>query len=293
MIHRHRPQAARQSNTTPVTLPVFLSVAAPLAILALAIGYLAPLKVHAAAEIHSQVPSQAPTPAPSNPPVVVELFTSEGCSSCPPADTLLAQIDATQSNPAAPRVIVLSEHVTYWNHDGWTDPYSLQSFTDRQNQYGSRFNLQDVYTPQAVIDGARQLVGSNRKAVIEAIQSAASQPKIPVTLENTRWSSDSSATAALTTGPISTPVTVFAALADDSDLSNVLHGENQGQALHHTAVVRTLQELRKLKSPLTREPIKIQLSKGIKPQAKMRLIVFLADSKSGRIVGASMQPLAL
>ncbi len=95
---------------------------------------------------------------PDHVPVLVELFTSEGCSSCPPADALLAKLDATQFVTGA-QVIVLSEHVTYWNQDGWHDPFSLDAMTDRQARYVERFGLQSSYTPEAVVDGTAQMVG--------------------------------------------------------------------------------------------------------------------------------------
>src|ERR1700712_4594988 len=109
--------------------------------------------------------------------VLVELFTSEGCSSCPPADALLRQIDHTQTS-AGQLIVGISEHVTYWNSLGWSDPFSSSTYTDRQNAYGQRFNLDSVYTPQMVVNGSDQFVGSDKASLIRAIQrqSAGQEP---------------------------------------------------------------------------------------------------------------------
>src|SRR5258708_18285356 len=111
--------------------------------------------------------STAPAPPPRV--ILVELFTSEGCSSCPPADALLRQIDGTR--PRADQLIVgISEHVTYWNSLGWTDPFSSSIYTDRQNAYGVRFGLDSIYTPQMVVNGTEQFVGSDKNSLVDAIR---------------------------------------------------------------------------------------------------------------------------
>src|SRR5260221_5624951 len=106
--------------------------------------------------------------------VVVELFTSEGCSSCPPADTLLKELSEQQKMEDV-QIVALEEHVDYWNHLGWRDPYSAAEFSERQNDYSHIFGTDGVYTPQMIVAGQNEIVGS--RAAWEAIQQAASQPK--------------------------------------------------------------------------------------------------------------------
>src|SRR5579863_5265515 len=120
---------------------------------------------------------------PARTPVLVELFTSEGCSSCPPADALLAKLDESQPISGA-QAIVLSEHVDYWDHDGWKDAYSSSFFTTRQGVYAHRFSVKEPYTPQIVIDGTTQMNGSDGRAVAGAIEAARAQMKIPVRISD-------------------------------------------------------------------------------------------------------------
>lgn len=112
-------------------------------------------------------------------PVLLELFTSEGCSSCPPADSLLDRFEKNQPVSGA-NVIVLSEHVDYWDDGGWKDPFSSAGLTIRQRDYARQFGLDSVYTPQLVVDGQTQFVGSDESEAYDATAKAARRPKAPV-----------------------------------------------------------------------------------------------------------------
>ncbi len=115
-------------------------------------------------------------------PVVVELFTSEGCSSCPPADELLERLDEKQLIPGV-EVIALEQHVDYWNSLGWNDPFSSSRFSERQNDYSISFGHSGVYTPQMIVDGTVEFVGSSKQQALASIAESARQPKVKVQLE--------------------------------------------------------------------------------------------------------------
>src|SRR5580658_43010 len=112
---------------------------------------------------------------PNRVPILVELFTSEGCSDCPPADHMLERLD--------PRVVVLSEHVDYWDHQGWKDPYSSHENTLRQEAYAERFHTDGPYTPQMIVDGEAQFVGSDAQRAVAEITKATGRPKALVRVE--------------------------------------------------------------------------------------------------------------
>jgi len=217
----------------------------------------------------------------SKQPVLVELFTSEGCSSCPPADALLASLDRQQNVPGA-QVIVLSEHVDYWDHEGWRDPFSSPEMTARQEFYVSRLSQDSAYTPEAVVDGTRGLTGSDRRGLINAIQEAALRPKIEIAIANAAVSGNA-VEAAVTAGP-HLRTDLYAVLADDHDESSVSRGENSGRHLEHVAVLRVIEKLGSLNDGFTRQ---IHVVLPDHAQTKMRLVVFAQERGTGHILGVA------
>jgi hypothetical protein len=173
--------------------------------------------------------SLAPTPfAPraraATGPAVLELFTSQGCSSCPPADALLGQL------AHEPGIIALAWHVDYWNGLGWHDPYSSALATERQQRYAARLN-EEVYTPALVVNGARIVVGSDKPAVREAIGTAGGL-SVPVTLHR-----DGAATIA-EIGAAGAPVSALLATYDPAHATQIGAGENGGRKLVEYRIVR-------------------------------------------------------
>lgn len=220
-------------------------------------------------------------------PVLVELFTSEGCSDCPPADALLGELDAKQFVPGA-EAIVLSEHVTYWDHQGWRDPFSLEAMTQRQAEYVRRFGLDSAYTPQAVVDGTSQFVGSDGRAMLAAVTKAAVKPKMSLAIEDARW--DHGVVRFAVRAENAKGERLVAVLAANATHSEVARGENAGRTLHHTAVVRALKEMDG--EVADGRPLSIGLG-GERPTSsadgEMRLIVFATESRTGRVTAAAEQ----
>lgn len=178
-------------------------------------------------------------------PVLVELFTSEGCSSCPPADELLKKLDRAQPVPGA-QIIVLSEHVDYWNDLGWRDPYSSHAYSERQDAYVSRFGLNTVYTPQMVVDGRFETVGSDERRAIQEIENAARTEKTAVGLSVERRGKSFQVQVNVSPLPAtadSDSADVMLAFADERDESSVRGGENGGRTLVHVAVLRAMKRI--------------------------------------------------
>ena len=215
-------------------------------------------------------------------PVLVELFTSEGCSSCPPADRLLAELYETQPISGA-QVIVLSEHVDYWNQLGWMDPYSSSLFSDRQKQYANMLRVDDVYTPQAVIDGRLETVGNNAPKLQSAITEAAHSQKVPVTLDATRQNGSVEVRVAFDPARAHN-TSVLVAIVEREVESKVSRGENGGHMLTHVGVVRSLTPAGKADSEgHFQATLKVDPQWGVKG---LRVVAFLRE-RSGKVVGAA------
>ena len=234
----------------------------------------------------------ADTPAQTSAsPVLVELFTSEGCSSCPPADELLRMLDE-QPVPGA-QVIVLSEHVDYWDHDGWKDAYSSHFFTERQEDYERRFHVNSSYTPQMVVDGETQMNGSDGSAVGHAIDSARSHPKIPVRITSVSAADPKTLrvhleVAALPGDSKARKAGVFVAVALSHAASHVTGGENKGSDIRHVAVTESIDKVGTVErgKNFDREvAVKVKSSADL---ANVRLIAFVQEADAGEVLGASV-----
>ena len=224
-------------------------------------------------------------------PVLVELFTSEGCSSCPPADELLARLEQTQPVAGA-EIIALSEHVDYWNRLGWADPYSSAEFSERQNSYARAFDTDDIYTPQMIVDGRVQFVGSNRDRARQAITDASRAAKARVEI-SLRGATVDSANLAISISDLQSAWTgdsaeVLLAITESGLRSSVSRGENAGRSLHHTAVVRTLSSLGNIDSQsksFSAEPV-VRIE-GKWKRENLKAVVFVQERASRRVLGAA------
>ncbi|MGA9632002.1 MAG: DUF1223 domain-containing protein [Candidatus Acidiferrales bacterium] len=230
-------------------------------------------------------------------PVIVELFTSEGCSSCPPADRLLAHLQRNQPVPGAD-IIALEEHVDYWNDLGWKDPFSSSQFSNRQDDYAHFFRTSGPYTPQMVVDGKSQFVGSDEHDALAAIAKVARDPKPKLDLEqlsDPNAGTDAAGTIRLRVrfGPptdwrAGDLAEVVLVITEDDLSSNVTRGENAGDQLVHRAVVREFQVLGRLDSAgsFAAEP-QVALAKDWK-RDNLRVVAFVQDRTSRDVLGAAI-----
>lgn len=231
--------------------------------------------------------------------VVVELFTSEGCSSCPPADEVLTKLDKTQPVQGI-EVIALSEHVDYWNRLGWIDPYSSAEFSTRQNQYADAFGRDSVYTPQMIVDGRDEFVGGNWNKAREAIMRAARLPKAKVELLAISDSNETNKDLKLSIHISNIPqvtagdkADVLLAITESNLRSEVARGENAGRYLRHSAVVRSLTVLGNINDG--QQSFEAESIANLKvgwQQNNLRAVVFVQERGTRRILGAAASQLS-
>jgi len=228
--------------------------------------------------------AQAKTPVP----VLAELFTSEGCDSCPPADRLLELLLDEQPVDGV-LVVPLSEHVTYWDHQGWKDPFDSQQFTVRQQQYGLRFNLDSIYTPQVIVDGRSEAVGSDRAAIERNLRDAAKTPKAELRVEiDATAAGKVTASASGAALQAEKGAELFFALTEDHLAINVTRGENANRTLRHSAVVRVLQSAGSVDVSSNR--VNFALAPDWKRE-NLRVVAFVQSKKDRRVLGVGLQSL--
>jgi len=215
--------------------------------------------------------------------VIVELFTSEGCSSCPPADAVLERLEAGGA-------IVLGEHVTYWDHDGWKDRFSAEAFTMRQEEYVRRFHIDSAYTPQMVVNGEAEFVGSDEGRARREISKAAREPEAKVELSRGD-------------GEVAIKVAQLPAAAKGADVilavtethldTDVRSGENGGHKLRHTGVVRSMTTVGRIdgKAGDYSARARYRLDPSWKRE-NLKVVVFLQDRTTKKVWGAAATSLS-
>ncbi|MBL7994168.1 DUF1223 domain-containing protein [bacterium] len=230
------------------------------------------------------VPPQSDKAAEIVPPsfAVVELFTSEGCSSCPSADELLGKLLSEYKENALP-VYFLAYHVDYWNYLGWKDDYSKKEYTQRQSRYGETFALQSVYTPQMIVNGSTEFVGSNRSRAETAVKSALSrQAEVRIDLKGCFIINDSTVKVIYAVDNFFADMVLNFAVVERGLSREIRRGENAGRTLKHHNVVRAFQN--------TQVKNQSEMTLIVPPEMVVKnasLIVFAQHSSSMEIVGAA------
>ncbi|HEY9004075.1 MAG TPA: DUF1223 domain-containing protein [Mucilaginibacter sp.] len=212
--------------------------------------------------------------------VVVELFTSEGCSSCPPADALVARV---QKESADKPVYILAFHVDYWNRLGWKDVFSSHDYSSRQYQY-SKWIKSEVYTPQVIVNGHTEFVGSDEKSLRNAIKTGLeNSAKTELSLSNIKIEGDKANVQYHVTGAASGS-NLLIAMIEKNATTKVQSGENSGRTLSHVQIVTQLKTIAFKSNANGTESI--ALSHGFDPQ-KFELIGFVQNASNGEITGAT------
>jgi hypothetical protein len=226
-------------------------------------------------------------------PVVVELFTSEGCSTCPPADALLSQLETDQPIEGA-QIIGLEEHVDYWNQDGWVDSYSSPAWTLRQQEYVARFKDKSPFTPQMIVDGQRQLVGNSVRDAQDAIQEAAHRAKAQISITTETPSKSDAVRFEVRVESVAGiadqgSADIWMAITEDGLETAVKAGENAGRNLRHAAILRSLHKIGTIPA---RGAFPLILNQQVKlksnwKRTNLRIVTFVQERKNLHILGAA------
>ena len=206
-------------------------------------------------------------------PVVVELFTSQGCSSCPPADALLGQL------AQRPDVIALAFHVDYWDYIGWKDPFASPALTARQRSYAGALGLRMIYTPQMVVDGRIDVVGSHQREVESAIEQSATQPKLAVRIED---DGQGGHRAVIPAGDSRGEATVWLAVLDSEQETRVARGENGGRTLKEFNIVREWRQIGTWSGNAVTLPLDVAAGKD-----RNACAVIVQSGTTGPVLGAA------
>lgn len=224
--------------------------------------------------------------------VIIELFTSEGCSSCPPADELLRELVVRQPVEGA-EIVALENHVDYWDRLGWRDPFSSAWFSQRQYRYAERFDSAQVYTPQAVVAGANECLGSNRNSILSLVENAvrATTAEVSLTLKPEGTPGKQPIEVQISALPRSLEKArydVFLAITEDSLSTEVPRGENAGRKLLHAPVTRRVIQIGDITGDQVAVmlPATIELDKGWHRE-HLRLTAFVQEKTGLKIVGAA------
>jgi hypothetical protein len=239
----------------------------------------------APAKSSQQTSQQDKAPASSHHALLVELFTSEGCSSCPPADDLLRKIDGKHTKDGT-LIVGVSEHVSYWDHGGWKDPFDSDVITARQNQYGERFRIDSVYTPQMVVNGKVQFVGSDGNALLQAIGDAQAEQAATMKIVSAKVEGGVVVTVVSVAGELPKHgADLFAVVAQDETTRDVTAGENKGRTLVNAAVARTYEKAARVRDA-GETTIRIPLPGDLKttPESRRHLIVWAQEPDLGPVL---------
>lgn len=225
-------------------------------------------------------------------PILVELFTSEGCSSCPPAEELAKKME-TEPLPGID-LIVMEEHVDYWNQYGWLDPFSSADWTARQQEYVNKTPKPNPYTPEMVIDGQAQFVGSDAQQAQTAISAAAAAPETSVSVTQVSLNAKGNGIFNISTGKLEgdapgDATEVWVAVTEDGLHSAPNAGENSGHTLNHAAVLRYLHKVgvaQGLGDAAFTGDVKVKINSKWN-RKNINVVVFLQDEKSMKILGVA------